>query len=104
MIVKENASYVTRDGMYISDRQELETEQGNQMPLRPNNGPTKRRKSFAFVSRQMSNPCLMHHASRGSRKKEKRKLERDLQTRLVTNGVFQQQMTHDYSQLDIVYR
>ena len=46
----------------------------------------------------------MGHASRGSRKKEKRKLERDLQTRLVTNGVFQQQMTHDYNQLDIVYR
>lgn len=61
--------------MYISDRQELETEQGNQMPLRPNNGPTKRRKSFAFVSRQMSNPCLIHHASPWLQKKKERMKE-----------------------------
>lgn len=41
---------VTRDGMYINDRQELETEKGNQMPLRPNNEPTKRREKL----------CLFH--------------------------------------------
>lgn len=62
MIVKENASYVTRDGMYISDRQELETEQGNQMPLCPNNG-LFHDKCPTHVS------CIMPAVAPGKRKK-----------------------------------
>lgn len=80
--------------MYISDRQELVRGQGNQMPLCPNNG-------FCFTTNVQS----MSHASCQPVAPGKRKDEiREIRTRLVTNGVFQQQMTHDYNQLDIVYR